>query len=271
MSLAGDLARIGGGVVAVKGQRQNPSVGHTTQIDNASESEFNYPKDPITFADVDAFHRIVHESICGAPEVGMTPKVFLVTGNKNADLGGLSPPTAGQQPPPNAPAEATQIANSAKTPILSKSAPPSSEGQRAFDRGMVHVQQGNLDLAIKEFSSAIDAAPKYAAAFSNRGVAQLRQKNFGRALDDFKKAVELEPQNPVWHYNMAAYYSLKQETDRGLDSLDQALKLGFAKSDNTQIDLLKFDAKADADLANLRKRRTDYCAVLERHSKFLCK
>ena len=91
------------------------------------------------------------------------------------------------------------------------------------------------------------------------------------ALDDFKKSIELEPQNAVWHYNLAAYYSLKQETDRGLDSLDRALTLGFAKTENTQIDLLKFDAKADPDLINLRKRRTDYCAVLERHGKFLCK
>lgn len=97
-----------------------------------------------------------------------------------------------------------QLQQLARGKVVADVAKIPPDAQRSFDRGMVHVQQGSLDLAIKEFSSAIDAAPKYAAAFSNRGVAQLRQKNFGRALDDFKKAIEFEPQNPVWHYNLAA-------------------------------------------------------------------
>ena len=58
---------------------------------------------------------------------------------------------------------------------------------------------------------------------------------------------------------------------RGLDALDQALKLGFARSDNVQIDALKLGPTADPDLAALRKRQAEYCAVLERHNKFLCK
>jgi len=257
----------GRGIVARKATQAPGAVEGINPTNSNADEPFAYPDAPIVFGDVDSFRRNVDSSLCRAPKDSQAPTVVMMvaphTIARPAEVGGLPAKGADaptKQPPPMTPSEVTT--NAVKV---------SADSQRAFDRGMNYVQQGNLDLAIKEFSSAINLSQKYAAAFANRGVAQLRQKNYGRALDDFKKSIELEPQNAVWHYNLAAYYSLKQETDRGLDSLDRALTLGFAKTENTQIDLLKFDAKADPDLINLRKRRTDYCAVLERHGKFLCK
>lgn len=217
------------------------------------------PDKPLAFADALALRSQIHDLLCGLPaqDGGAVPTVVVlgVAGNLNPAAGTLVA---------HAPPDAVKPV-SAKQPALS------ANGQRAFDRGMILIHQGDLEQAIKELNSAIELEPQFPAAVANRGVAHLKLKNYGRALDDLNRAVGMEPQNPVWHYNLAAYYALRQEADRGLDALDQALKLGFARSDNVQIDALKFNGRADPDLAALRQRKSEYCALLERHQKFLCK
>lgn len=219
------------------------------------------PDQPLPFADTQSYRSQVHELLCGLPDQdgSAVPTVVLV-----GVAGALDAVAA------SATKVATAPANSVK-PVAASLPVPSANGQRAFDRGLAMLQQGDLERAVKEFSSAIEIEPVFPAAMANRGVAQLKLKNYGRSLDDMNRAIGMEPQNPVWHYNLAAYYSVRQEVDRGLDALDRALTLGFAKSDNVQIDALKFDANADPDLAALRKRKSEYCALLERHQKFLCK
>jgi len=222
---------------------------------------------PVAFADAQGYRAQVHDLLCALPaqDGSAVPGVVLL-----GATGGFKPADGGVNAPelPAEQAVGRAAADAGKATV--KAVVPSALAQRAFDRGLAMVYQGDLALALKEFSSAIEHEPAFAAAVANRGVVHLRLKNYGRALDDIMRAIGIEPLNPVWHYNLAAYHALRQEVDRGLDALDQALKLGFAKSDNVQIDALKFGAKGDPDLAVLRKRRLEYCAVLERHNRFLC-
>jgi tetratricopeptide (TPR) repeat protein len=48
---------------------------------------------------------------------------------------------------------------------------------------------GNLDLAIMDYTKAIDINPNYAKAYDNRGVAYARQGSLTRAIDDFTMAI----------------------------------------------------------------------------------
>lgn len=217
------------------------------------------PEKPLAFPDALGYRSQVHDLLCGLPaQDGAAIPTVVVLGV----AGNLS--SAGGAAVAHAPPDAVK-------PLSVKAPAVSANSQRAFDRGMILIHQGDLEQALKEFNSAIELEPNFPAAVANRGVAHLKLKNYGRALDDLNRAVGMEPQNPVWHYNLAAYYALRHEPDRGLDALDQALKLGFAKTDNVQIDALKFNSRADPDLAALRQRKTEYCALLERHQKFLCK
>lgn len=256
-----------GGVIFYRDAKAQPDEALKT---TPKEGDLRLPTVPVPYADAGTFQKHLHEIFCRMPmqEGAVVPTAILV--------GAAGPLTMGTAPlvpplPASIPAASAAQQGATSMAALPPSAPPSANAQRSFDRGLLLVQQGNLELAVKEFTSALGEQPTFAAALSNRGVAQMKLKNYGRALDDIRKAIELEPANPIWHYNLASYHSVRQEGDRGLDALDQALKLGFAKTDNTQIDALKMDAKGDPDLAFLRKRRAEYCAVLERHNKFLCK
>lgn len=163
-------------------------------------------------------------------------------------------------------------ATSTKTEIVdnTKSMEPSVNSYRAFDRAMLLIRTGDMGSAHKELTFAIEKSPNYASAYSNRALVNHHLGNKTRALDDFNKAISIEPSNPLWRYQLAAYYSLNNQVDIGLDTLEKALSLGFAKSDNTQINALKFGDAGDADLDNLKKRKKEYCNLLERNGKFLC-
>lgn len=164
-------------------------------------------------------------------------------------------------------ANATKVKAEAANTISTE---PTIASQRAFDRAMQQIRSSDWDSAHKELTFAIEKSPAYATAYSNRGLVNFHLSNKKRALDDFNKAISIEPNNPLWRYQLAAYYSLNNEVDIGMDTLEKALSLGFAKSDNTQINALKFSDAGDDDLDNLKKRKKEYCNLLERHGKFLC-
>jgi len=48
---------------------------------------------------------------------------------------------------------------------------------------------GSLDLAIMDYTKAIDIDPNYAKAYDNRGVAYAREGSLKRAIDDFTMAI----------------------------------------------------------------------------------
>ena len=154
--------------------------------------------------------------------------------------------------------------------VTTKTTEPTVASQRAFDRAMLLIRAGDMEAAHKELTYAIEKSPNYATAYSNRGLVNSHLGNKTRALDDFNKAIAIEPNNSLWRYQLAAHYSLNNQVDIGLDTLEKALSLGFAKSDNTQINALKLSDAGDPDLDNLKKRKKEYCNLLERHGKFLC-
>ena len=164
-------------------------------------------------------------------------------------------------------ANATKVKAEAANTISTE---PTIASQRALDRALQLIRSGDWDSAHKELTFAIEKSPTYATAYSNRALVNFHLGNKTRALDDFNKAISIEPNNPLWRYQQAAFYSLNNQVDIGMDTLEKALSLGFAKSDNTQINALKLSNAGDDDLDNLKKRKKEYCNLLERHGKFLC-
>ena len=60
-----------------------------------------------------------------------------------------------------------------------------------FGRGLSHWVKDERDLAIQDFTSAINLAPDYAAAYSNRGVAWLPLGQWEKARADLIAARDL--------------------------------------------------------------------------------
>jgi tetratricopeptide (TPR) repeat protein len=63
----------------------------------------------------------------------------------------------------------------------------------ALERGYAANARGDYPVAVKSFTSTIEADAKAAEAYYNRGAAQWMLENYSQAVEDFKKALELDP------------------------------------------------------------------------------
>ena len=96
----------------------------------------------------------------------------------------------------------------------------------------MHVNQGMTYAAMRDwrchrrYSKAVDIDGRYASAYANRGVAYMQQRKYNKALDDLKQAESLNPNDKLISYNFVALYSVQNQLDRALDSLDRALEPG---------------------------------------------
>ena len=96
------------------------------------------------------------------------------------------PPTATQKPP-----EPTTPSTETPTPV-------EHDGQQAvehYDRGVNYQEQGQLDLAIEEYTQAIALDPQLAEAYYNRGIAYGNKGDLDRAIADYGQAIALRTED----------------------------------------------------------------------------
>ena len=62
-----------------------------------------------------------------------------------------------------------------------------------FNKGVEYIDKGQYELAVAEFTKAIDLDSNYAKAYYNRGVAYGWLGESSKANQDFAKACELDP------------------------------------------------------------------------------
>src|SRR5262249_1908171 len=72
-------------------------------------------------------------------------------------------------------------------------------------RGAIHLEQGEYDRAITDYSEAIRLDPESSWAFNDRGLAWYENKEFERAIADYGEAIRLDPQDsdPVENRSLA--------------------------------------------------------------------
>ena len=75
--------------------------------------------------------------------------------------------------------------------------------------GIVHNNNGEYDLAISNFSKAIELDSEVIAAYNNRGIAYAEKSEFDLAIVDFTKAIELDPHLSAAYSNRATVYYTK--------------------------------------------------------------
>jgi tetratricopeptide (TPR) repeat protein len=70
-----------------------------------------------------------------------------------------------------------------------------------FNRGLIYERQGKKDLAIADYTKAIEVDPNYGSAYSVRGNLRAIEKEYDKAMEDLNKAIEIDP------YDTASYIS----------------------------------------------------------------
>ena len=103
-----------------------------------------------------------------------------------------------------------------KAPIEEKIQPPAAKpeppkspqpepapGMESLTRGLAHLEKKQFDLAVAEFSKAIELGQRGKSSYQHRGLAYLEKAQYNFALSDFSKAIEIDPKDP-WAFEMRA-------------------------------------------------------------------
>ncbi|MFN8469044.1 MAG: tetratricopeptide repeat protein [Caldilineaceae bacterium] len=137
----------------------------------------------------------------------------------------------------------------AKADLL-RSIPADSRSAVAFyNRGNTLAQMfGEHELAIADFSRAIEISPTLDYAYNNRGLAYERLGAVQQAIQDYSEAIRLSPEDWVAYANRGSAYMELEDSDHGINDLCRSLELIRDESDRIfitgQISKYGFDLEA---------------------------
>jgi len=93
------------------------------------------------------------------------------------------------------------------------------------NRGVAKIGKGDLESAIKDFTSALDRKPNFLDALKNRGIAFHRLGHYDDAIADFNRALELDGKAAATYNARGLALFQKEEYDRAIADYDKALEL----------------------------------------------
>lgn len=112
-------------------------------------------------------------------------------------------------------------------------------------RGGIYNGLKENELALKDYSKAIELNPKFVLAYINRGNIHYEIKQYELALKDYNKAIELDPKNAVAYNNIANYYRIQGEYDLACKEIAVSINLdnksGVTYTTKAEICLCKND------------------------------
>jgi tetratricopeptide (TPR) repeat protein len=91
-------------------------------------------------------------------------------------------------------------------------------------RGMHHMTQNAIDLAIADFNAAIEIAPKDPDTYEARGMAEAMDNRLDAAFESFNKTIELRPESPTALTHRARVRAMKGDIGGALVDVEQAMK-----------------------------------------------
>lgn len=93
------------------------------------------------------------------------------------------------------------------------------------NRGVAKIASGDIESAIKDFTSALDRKPNFVDAFRNRGLAYHMEGDYDAAIADFKRAIKLDGKVAALYNARGTSLINKEEYDLAVVDFDRALQL----------------------------------------------
>ena len=94
-----------------------------------------------------------------------------------------------------------------------------------YNRGWLYASKGNLQMAEKDYSKAVEVNKKYGDAYYNRGLILVKMKKYDQAVRDFSEAIKLKSRSVDAYCNRGnAYYQLGK-LDLAINDYGAALKI----------------------------------------------
>ena len=114
-----------------------------------------------------------------------------------------------------------------KTVTLTQTPEP-SKSETAFKwfvSGNAHVQSGNFEDAVKDYTQAITSAPNFADAYYNRGRVLGRMGRHEQAVSDFSQAISLNPKDANVFADRGAAYGFLGQHELAISDFTEAINL----------------------------------------------
>lgn len=89
-----------------------------------------------------------------------------------------------------------QCSNSLTSDALS----PFDRAATHVNRGIIYINRGQYDEALRDFDTAIAMRPSLAEGYLNRGAVLLHQRDYQGAIATISRGLELDPENPARGY-----------------------------------------------------------------------
>jgi tetratricopeptide (TPR) repeat protein/S1-C subfamily serine protease len=99
------------------------------------------------------------------------------------------------------------------------------------NRGTLYYNQQKYELALADFSKAIELNRNDAKAYTNRGNLYSNQQKYELALADYNKAIEINPKLAEAYYNRGILYSNQQKYDLALADSNKVIEINPNDSD----------------------------------------
>jgi tetratricopeptide (TPR) repeat protein len=93
-----------------------------------------------------------------------------------------------------------------------------------FKRGNAHMDRGEFELALQDFTDALRLDPNYASALNGRGAAFTDLNNLDQAIDDHTAAIQIKPL-PIYFRNRGISFRRKGQKELALTDFDEAIRL----------------------------------------------
>jgi tetratricopeptide (TPR) repeat protein len=93
------------------------------------------------------------------------------------------------------------------------------------NRGLTYDIRGQYDQAIKEFTKAIEINPGYAEAYNNRGFTYRKKGQYDQAIKDYTKSIEINPRDVTTYINRALVYDEKGQHDQAIKDYIKAIEI----------------------------------------------
>jgi len=94
-----------------------------------------------------------------------------------------------------------------------------------YYRGIAYSNKGQHDLSISDYTMAIEINPKYAGAYNSRGIAYRNNGQHDLAISDYSMGIEINPNDAETYNNRAIAYSKKRQFDMAISDYSMAIKI----------------------------------------------
>ncbi len=93
------------------------------------------------------------------------------------------------------------------------------------NRGVLYSNQQKYELALADYSKAIEINRNFANAYMNRGNLYSNQQKYELALADYSKAIEINPNDAMAYNNRGNLYFAQQKYKLALADYEEAIKI----------------------------------------------